>query len=82
MRKLCKSYNHFVFTAKVRNDFQSTYNSIEMSGTKTVWEKYIYDSKVIDDYLECSFVCKNLEQENACDLFAFEGQTCYLGKSA
>ena len=55
-----------------------------MSGTKAVWEKYTYDSKEMgskDNYLDCSFVCKNIEKENGCDLFALEGQICYVGKA-
>ena len=31
--------------------------------------------------LDCSFLCKNVEKINACDLFAFEDQNCYFGKS-
>ena len=31
--------------------------------------------------LDCSFICKNVEKNNACDLFAFEDHNCYFGKS-
>ena len=35
----------------------------------------------IDNELDCSFLCNNVEKENSCDLFAFEDQKCYFGSS-
>lgn len=35
----------------------------------------------IDNELDCSFLCNNVEKENSCDIFAFEDQKCYFGSS-
>ena len=66
-------------------EFQSTYHAIDLIDNKSVWQKYIYQSKELEDIdtvLDCSFLCKNVERKNNCDLFAFEDQICYLGKSS
>ena len=66
-------------------DFQATYHAIDLIDNKSVWQKYIYQSKELEDIdtvLDCSFLCKNVERKNNCDLFAFEDQICYLGKSS
>ena len=44
----------------------------------------MYDFKEmgdIDNELDCSFLCNNVEKENSCDIFAFEDQKCYFGSS-
>ena len=72
------------FSAKLKADFEATYNTIELVDSTIVWAKYIYDSKTMDNMynaLDCSFICKNVEKNNACDLFAFEDHNCYFGKS-
>ena len=73
-----------IFSAKLKADFEATYNTIELVDSTKIWTKYIYDSKTMDNMynvLDCSFLCKNVEKVNACDLFAFEDQNCYFGKS-
>lgn len=55
-----------------------------MVDAKNIWEKHIYDFKEmgsIDNELDCSFLCKNVEKENSCNMFAFEKQNCYFGTS-
>ena len=34
------------------------------------------------DFYDCSVICKNVEKHDGCDLFLFEDQICYLGKSS
>ena len=66
-------------------DFSSTYNTIRSVNSKIMWEKYIYDSKTMgnfDNHLDCSFLCKNVEKDNACDLFTIENGICYFGKAS
>ena len=73
------------FQGKMLAEFQSTYHSIDWIDNKNVWQKHIYRSKELEDIdtvLDCSFLCKNVERKNNCDLFAFEDQICYLGKSS
>ena len=73
------------FQGKMLAEFQSTYHAIDLIDKKNVWQKYIYQSKELEDIdtvLDCSFLCKNVERKNNCDLFAFENQICYLGKSS
>ena len=73
------------FQGKMLAEFQSTYHAIDLIDNKSVWQKYIYQSKELEDIdtvLDCSFLCKNVEKKNNCDLFAFEDQICYLGKSS
>ena len=63
---------------------QANYNTIKFIDIKTVWEKNVYDFREmgdIDNELDCSFLCNNVEKENSCDLFAFEDQKCYFGSS-
>ena len=55
-----------------------------MVDTQVIWSNYIYDNKAMENmynYLDCSFLCKNVEKGNACDLFTFEEHSCYFGKS-
>ena len=35
-----------------------------------------------DTELDCSFLCKNVEKGNACELFAHENGTCHFGKAS
>ena len=77
--------NICLFLAKLMADFLSTYNTIGPVNSKSMWEKYIYDSKTMgnfDNYLDCSFLCKNVEKDNACDLFTIENGICYFGKAS
>ena len=63
---------------------QANYNTIKFIDIKTVWEKNVYDFREmgdIDNELDCSFLCNNVEKENFCDLFVFEDQKCYFGSS-
>ena len=74
-----------IFLAKLTADFSSTYNTIGSVNSKIIWEKYIYDNKAMgnfDDHLDCSFLCKNVEKDNACDLFTIENGICYFGKAS
>ena len=55
-----------------------------MVDTQVIWSNYVYDNKPVEsmyNYLDCSFLCKNVEKGNDCDLFAFEENSCYFGKS-
>ena len=56
-------------------DLQYNFNKITMVSTNAVWQKYIYKTEEMNppqDLLDCSFYCKNIEQMQACDVFAFE----------
>ena len=80
-------YVHYIgelFLAKLKADFDATYHTIKMVDTQVIWSNYIYDNKAMENmynYLDCSFLCKNVEKGNACDLFTFEEHSCYFGKS-
>ena len=32
--------------------------------------------------LDCAFICKHGEKTNGCDLFFFENEICYMGKTS
>ena len=69
---------------KMLAEFKSTYNAIDSIETKIVWQTHIYRTNQlqdIDTVLDCSFLCKNVEKSNNCELFAFVNKICYLGKS-
>ena len=75
----------FFHIAKLKADFEATYNTVKLVDSEIVWEQYVYDNKAMEtmyNELDCSFICKNVEKDNACDLFAFENNSCYFGKSS
>ena len=84
MKEIRVYYIDKLISAKLKADFDATYHTIKMVDTQVIWSNYIYDNKAMENmynYLDCSFLCKNVEKGNACDLFTFEEHSCYLGKS-
>ena len=64
--------------------FQATYHAIDLIDDNSVWQTYIYRLVEMEDVhtvLDCSFLCKNVDRNHACDLFAFVDHICYIGKS-
>lgn len=73
----------YVNLGKLLEQFQKLYHIITQINDVQIWQQYIYGSKTMDaehDHVDCSFICTNVEAPN-CDLFAFNDQVCYLGKS-
>ena len=48
------------------------------------WQKFIYKTESLEspaNEIDCSFICRNVEKNEPCDLFVFEVGDCYLGRS-
>ena len=71
-----------IFLAKLKIDFQATYNTLKMVDAKNIWEKHIYDFKEmgsIDNELDCSFLCKN--DDNEIENYCFIKEMLYISTS-
>ena len=56
-------------------DLEETYSNLTLVQDETKWQEFIYKSSTLDepaDELDCSFVCRNVEKSNGCDLFVME----------
>ena len=56
-------------------DLQNTYTKLTYVHDDSYWAKHIYITKTLPepaDYLDCSFLCRNVEKPNGCDLFLME----------
>ena len=56
-------------------DLQNTYTKLTYVHDDSYWAKHIYLTKTLPepaDYLDCSFLCRNVEKPNGCDLFLME----------
>ena len=59
-------------------DLQNTYTKLTYVHDDSYWAKYIYLTKTLPEpanYLDCSFVCRNVEKPNGCELFLMEVNT-------
>ena len=62
--------------------FEATYYELTYIEDEKYWTKYFYANKKLplpNDFMDCSFVCNNVEKDNGCEIFYFQDQTCYLG---
>ena len=60
---------------KMLQDLQNTYTKLTYVHDDSYWAKHIYLTKTLPepaDYLDCSFLCRNVEKPNGCDLFLME----------
>ena len=60
---------------KLKEDFQTTYSELTYIKDDSYWKNYIYSTSDLPypaDRLDCSFLCRNVEKPNGCDLFLFE----------
>ena len=56
-------------------DLENTYYKLTYVKDELYWEKHIYKSMTLPepaDTLDCSFICRNVEKPNGCDLFLME----------
>ena len=56
-------------------DLEETYSNITLVQDETIWQEFIYKSSLLEepaDALDCSFICRNVEKSNGCDLFVME----------
>ena len=57
------------------NDWETTYTELNYIKDESHWKTHIFrkaDLSQPADVLECSFLCKNVERQNGCDLFLME----------
>ena len=62
-------------------DLENTYLELTFVHDESHWEKFIYKSSTLPvpaDFLDCSFICRNVEKSNGCDLFVMEVKSCPL----
>ena len=79
MIEIAKPNNlYFGISVKLQTVFE-TYNVIKSVDTK---KALLYKAENAANEVDCSFICKYGERTNGCDLFFFENEICYLGKSS
>ena len=69
---LIKDYQ---FTEELTEDWENTYKELTYIKDESHWQKYIYHKAELPkpaDMLECSFMCRNVQKSNGCDLFLME----------
>ena len=57
------------------NDWETTFTELNFIKDESHWKTHIFrkaDLPQPADVLECSFLCKNVERQNGCDLFLME----------
>ena len=62
-------------------DLENTYLQLTYIRDEDYWQKFIYKTEYLEspaDQVDCSFICKNVENHMSCDLFVFE--VCKLWK--
>ena len=72
---MCNACAYFFFIGKLVQDLEETYSNLTLVQDETKWQEFIYKSSTLDDpadVLDCSFVCRNVEKPNGCDLFVME----------
>ena len=65
-------------------DLQNTYFQLTYVHDQEYWQKFIYKTESLEspaNEIDCSFICRNVEKNEPCDLFVFEVGDCYLGRS-
>ena len=77
--KYFKKYNWFIsflfISAKLIEDLHNTYFQLTYVYNQDYWQKFIYKTDSLEspaNELDCSFVCRNVEKNEPCDLFIFE----------
>ena len=65
-------------SAKLQTEF-ATYHAIKSVDSK---KALFYKAGNAENEVDCGFICKYGEKTNGCDLFFFENEICYLGKSS
>ena len=63
---------------KLQTEF-ATYHAIKSVDSK---KALFYKAGNAENEVDCGFICKYGEKTNGCDLFFFENEICYLGKSS
>ena len=56
-----------------------TYHAIKSVNSK---KALLYKAENAANEVDCAFICKYGEKANGCNLFFFEDEICYLGKSS
>ena len=62
-------------------DLEATYDEITYVSNNNEWQKHIYLTDELEkpaDFLDCSFICRNVEKPNGCDLFLMEVKIIYF----
>ena len=65
----------FNFTEELTEDWENTYEELTYIKDESHWQKYIYYKTELAkpaDMLECSFMCRNVQKSNGCDMFLME----------
>ena len=60
---------------------EATYDEITFVSNNNEWQKHIYLTDELEkpaDFLDCSFICRNVEKPNGCDLFLMEVKMIYF----
>ena len=59
----------------MKQDLEATYDELTYVSNNNEWQKHIYLTNELEkpaDFLDCSFICRNVEKPNGCDLFLME----------
>ena len=67
--------NVIISLDKMTNDWETTYTELNFIKDEANWKTHIFRKAELPqpaDVLECSFLCKNVERQNGCDLFLME----------
>ena len=70
-------FNFSLLSDKLINSLESTYLELTYVKEEVYWEKFIYKTFALPspaDFLDCSFICKNVHKEQDCSIFVFEVQ--------
>ena len=57
----------------------ATYHAIKSVDSK---KALLYKAENAATDVDCAFICKYGEKTNGCDLFFFENEICYMGKTS
>ena len=77
-QKILIKFNSFfmkILTDKMMQDLENTYLELTYVNDESYWKHFIYMSKTLPmpaDFLDCSFICRNVEKDTGCDLFLME----------
>ena len=65
-------------SVKLQTEF-ATYHAIKSVDSK---KALLYKAENAATEVDCAFICKYGEKTNGCELFFFEDEICYLGKTS
>ena len=65
-------------SVKLQTEFEN-FHAIKSVDSK---KALLYKAENAANEVDCAFICKYGEKTSGCDLFFFEDEICYLGKSS